>query len=80
MDTKNPVFSQVFRLVEGYDASVISYPVFSPSGEFIGGVGAIIKPAEFLGSIIVPQLKEQITVLRSCRKMAGCCTIQIPVS
>ena len=57
MDTKNPVFSQVFRLVEGYDASVISYPVFSPSGEFIGGVGAIIKPAEFLGSIIVPQLK-----------------------
>jgi hypothetical protein len=57
MDTKNPVFSQVFRLVEGYDASVISYPVFSPSGEFIGEIGAIIKPAELLGSIIAPQLK-----------------------
>ena len=57
MDTKNPVFSQVFRLVEGYDASVISYPVFSSSGEFIGGVGAIIKPAELLGSITAPQLK-----------------------
>jgi polar amino acid transport system substrate-binding protein len=57
MDTKSPVFSQVFHLVEGYNASVISYPVFSPSGEFIGGVGAIIKPAELLGSIIAPQLK-----------------------
>jgi hypothetical protein len=57
MDTKSPVFSQVFRLVEGYDASVVAYPVFSPSGEFIGGVGAIIKPADFLGSIIAPQLK-----------------------
>ena len=52
MDSKNPVFSQEFHLVEGYDVLVISYPVFSPSGEFIGGVGAIIKPAEFLGSII----------------------------
>jgi hypothetical protein len=57
MNTKSPVFSQVFHLVEGYEASVISYPVFSPSGEFIGAVGAIIKPAELLGSIIAPQLK-----------------------
>lgn len=56
MKTKSPVFSPVFRLVEGYDASIISYPVFSASGEFIGGIGAIIKPADLLGSIIAPRL------------------------
>lgn len=56
MQTKGPVFSAVFRLVEGYDASIISYPVFSASGQFIGGIGAIVKPAELLGSIIAPRL------------------------
>jgi polar amino acid transport system substrate-binding protein len=56
MQTKSPVFSPVFHLVEGYDASIVSYPVFSATGEFIGGVGAIIKPAELLGSIIAPRL------------------------
>lgn len=56
MQTKSPVFSPVFHLVEGYDASIVSYPVFSAPGEFIGGVGAIIKPADLLGSIIAPRL------------------------
>jgi hypothetical protein len=58
MQTKGPIFSSVFRLVEGYDASIISYPVFSASGQFAGAIGAIIKPAEFLGSIIAPRLLE----------------------
>ncbi len=67
MKTKSPIFSQVFRLVEGYDASIISYPVFSATGEFIGGIGAIIKPAELLGSIIAPMLNEtnySVTVMQ----------------
>jgi hypothetical protein len=67
MQTKSPVFSQVFRLVEGYDATVISYPVFSASGQFIGGVGAIIKPEELIGSIAVPLLNDtnySITVIQ----------------
>jgi hypothetical protein len=58
MQTKGPIFSSVFRLVEGYDASIISYPVFSASGQLTGAIGAIIKPADLLGSIIAPRLLE----------------------
>ncbi len=67
MQNRSPVFSSVFRLVEGYDASIISYPVFSVSDEFIGGIGAIIKPAKLLGSIIAPMLNEtnySVTVMQ----------------
>ena len=67
MQTKDPVLSSVFRLVEGYNASIISYPVFS-AGQFIGAIGAIIKPAEFLGSIIAPRLLKtnySVTVIQT---------------
>jgi len=56
MQTKSPDFSEVFRLVEGYNASIISYPVFSASGQLIGAVGAIMEPEEVIGSIAVPLL------------------------
>jgi polar amino acid transport system substrate-binding protein len=68
MQTKSPIFSPVFRLVEGYDASIISYPVFSASGQFIVAIGAIIKPVELLGSIIAPRLLEtnySVTVIQT---------------
>lgn len=56
MLTKSPDFSEVLRLVEGYNASIISYPVFSASGQLIGAVGAIMRPDEAIGSIAVPLL------------------------
>ncbi len=68
MQTRSPIFSPIFRLVEGYDASIISYPVFSASGQFIGAIGAIIKPVELLGSIIAPRLLEtnySVTVIQT---------------
>lgn len=56
MQTKSPDFSEVLRLVEGYNASIISYPVFSASGQFTGAVGAIMRPDEVIGSIALPLL------------------------
>jgi len=56
MQTKSPDFSEVLRLVEGYNASIISYPVFSASGQLIGAVGAIMRPDEVIASIAVPLL------------------------
>lgn len=56
MQTKRPDFSDVFRLVEGYNASIVSYPVFSASGQLIGAMGAIMKPDEVIGSIAAPLL------------------------
>ena len=56
LESKNPVLTQVFRLVEGYDAVTLVYPVLSPAGNFTGAVSASIKPAEFLRDIIEPRL------------------------
>jgi hypothetical protein len=56
MQTKSPDFSEVSRLVEGYNASIIAYPVFSASGQLIGTMGAIFKPEEVIGLIAMPLL------------------------
>ena len=52
LKTKNTFLSPVFPLVEGFNAFIVIYPVFSPSGEFIGGISVSIKPANFLGAVI----------------------------
>jgi hypothetical protein len=56
MQIKGPEFSEVFMLVEGYNASIISYPVFSATGQLIGGLGAIMKPEDVIRSIAAPLL------------------------
>jgi polar amino acid transport system substrate-binding protein len=55
--TKNPTFSGQFLLVEGYHGTAIAYPVFSPEGEFIGGISAILKPEELMDALVAPQLR-----------------------
>jgi hypothetical protein len=57
LETRNPHLSQVFPMVEGFNAFVMIYPVFSSTGAFMGGISASIKPADFLGAIISPKLK-----------------------
>jgi polar amino acid transport system substrate-binding protein len=57
LKTKNPLLSPVFPLVEGFNAFIVLYPVFSPSGAFMGGISVSIKPGDFLGAIISPKLK-----------------------
>ena len=55
--TKNPTLSGQFLLVEGYHGTAIAYPVFSPEGEFIGGISAILKPEELMDALVAPQLR-----------------------
>ena len=52
--SRKPVFSQVFRSVEGFDAIDLEYPVFNPVGELIGSVSILLKPETLLGEIIKP--------------------------
>lgn len=54
---KNPTFSKQFLLVEGYNGSALAYPVFSPQGEFIGGISTIIEPDKLLNAVVAPALK-----------------------
>ena len=56
LQTKTPVFSKQFLLVEGYNGTSLAYPVFSPQGEFLGGVSAIIEPDKLLNAVVAPQL------------------------
>lgn len=56
LQTKTPVFSKQFLLVEGYNGTSLAYPVLSPQGEFLGGVSAIIEPDKLLNAVVAPQL------------------------
>jgi polar amino acid transport system substrate-binding protein len=56
LKTKTPMFSKQFLLVEGYNGTALAYPVFSPQGEFLGGISAIIEPDKVLNAVVAPQL------------------------
>ncbi|MCK4735989.1 MAG: hypothetical protein KAT65_26275, partial [Methanophagales archaeon] len=55
--TQQPVLSQAFRAVEGFDAVDLEWPVFSSEGNLIGLVGMLIRPESFLSTIIAPEVQ-----------------------
>lgn len=56
LKTKTPTLSEQFLLVEGYNGTALAYPVFSPQGEFLGGISTIIEPDKLLNAVVAPQL------------------------
>ncbi|VVB72177.1 Cache domain protein [uncultured archaeon] len=56
LKTKTPTLSKQFLLVEGYNGTALAYPIFSPQGEFLGGISAIIEPDKLLNAVVAPQL------------------------
>jgi hypothetical protein len=56
LQTKTPTFSKQFLLVEGYNGTALAYPVFSPQGEFLGGISTIIEPDKLMNALVAPQL------------------------
>ena len=57
LKTKNPTFSKQFLLVEGFNGTALEYPVFSPQGEFLGGISAVIEPDKLLNARVAPRLQ-----------------------
>ena len=57
LKTKNPTFSKQFLLVEGYNGTALEYPVFSPQGEFLGGISAVIEADKLLNALVAPLLQ-----------------------
>lgn len=53
---RTPTLSKQFLLVEGFNGTALAYPVFSPDGELLGGISAIIEPDKMLNSIAAAQL------------------------
>jgi polar amino acid transport system substrate-binding protein len=61
LKTKTPTFSKQFLLVEGYNGTALAFPVFSPQGEFLGGISTIIEPDKLLNAVAAPQLHFDIS-------------------
>ncbi len=55
--THKPVMSNAFIAVEGFQAVVIQYPIFSGVNEFIGSLSMLIRPDSMLVDIIKPIIK-----------------------
>jgi hypothetical protein len=55
--TWQPVLSQTFRAVEGFNAVDLQTPVFGPDGEMIGSVSMLIRPESFLSTLIEPEVQ-----------------------
>jgi polar amino acid transport system substrate-binding protein len=56
LKAKTATFSKQFLLVEGFNGTALAYPVFSPQGDFLGGISAIIEPDKLLNAIAAPLL------------------------
>lgn len=61
LKAKTPTFSKQFLLVEGYNGTALAYPVFSPQGEFLGGISTIIEPDKLLNAVVAPRLHFDIS-------------------
>jgi hypothetical protein len=55
--TGQPMLSQTFRAVEGFDAVALQWPVFVPDGEFSGSVSMLIRPGSLLATLIAPEVQ-----------------------
>lgn len=56
LKTKAPEFSREYQMEEGYNGTVLAYPVFSQQGEFIGGIAAVVEPQKLMNALVAPQL------------------------
>lgn len=55
---RKPVVSAVFRAAAGFDAVDFEYPVLSSANQYLGSVSILFRPADLLGRIIAPAVKE----------------------
>ncbi|MGA2775394.1 MAG: cache domain-containing protein [Candidatus Omnitrophota bacterium] len=58
LQNKKPIFSDVFRSVEGIEVIDFDYPIFSDKGEFLGSVSMLVKQGALSGDIIMPLVKD----------------------
>jgi hypothetical protein len=55
-ETKEPMLSQVFMAVEGFNAVVLIWPIYNEKSEFIGSVSALFKTETFFTVLAEPIL------------------------
>jgi hypothetical protein len=55
--TWQPVLSQTFHAVEGFDAVALQWPIFAPDGKLSGSVSMLIRPGSLLATLITPEVQ-----------------------
>ncbi|MDD5085489.1 MAG: cache domain-containing protein [Candidatus Omnitrophica bacterium] len=55
---KKPVFSNVFRSVEGVESIDFEYPIFSDKNEFLGSISMLVKQDALCDDIVTPLVKD----------------------
>ncbi len=48
--------AKVRYILRRYNATALAYPVFSPEGEFQGGISAAFEPDKMLDALVIPRL------------------------
>ncbi len=59
-ETHQPVLSMTFPAVEGFNAVVLEWPIFSAGGEMIGSVNALFRPDLLFSSTVEPELVQEV--------------------
>jgi len=59
-ETHQPVLSMTFPAVEGFNAVVLEWPIFSAGGEMIGSVNALFRPDLLFSSTVEPELEQEV--------------------
>ncbi len=54
LKSHKPVMGDIFTALQGFSGAAIYHPLFSDQGEFIGGVGALVKPEDLLTGVLTP--------------------------
>lgn len=55
---KKPMLTSVFTAIEGVQAIVFEYPIFSANNEFAGSVNLLINPGAFCDDMVLPLVKD----------------------
>jgi len=50
--TKKPVMSKSIKMVEGFNAIDLEYPIISDQGQLLGSVSLLVKPESMIGKIV----------------------------
>ncbi|MFW6263704.1 MAG: hypothetical protein ACOC34_06695, partial [Thermotogota bacterium] len=57
-ETEEPVVSQLFKVIEGFYAINIEWPVFNTAGDMKGSLSLIFRPEQFFGEFIRESLND----------------------
>lgn len=60
--SNQPVMSEMFKVVEGFWAVAIVYPVNAANGKTLGYVGSVVKPDALFRNVLIPYIAGNLSI------------------